>query len=427
MKRMLVCLALVAALFTARAQTTITIPTTVQMSNVQRPGITLSGNGESYYGNLQIDSNLLSGMGYMPPLTWQSTSSAASCTTTTWTDNNTGDPKPANFWAGATYQIVSGTNIGVTGTVTASTAVSGGTGIVFTLSGTFGSNICVSGDVMIIRQRTPSNSWLGQPTPSQVSGALLWLSGSGTSSFNYSDVSASSLQPRSLELGGLETVFWGFDTDYGSPARSSIPWINLNGTYTLTFRMKALVAQTVTVSVSHSGNTYVTQNVTPTVNTTPGAGWQNYSYQFTASETGPPTNTGLVTFTPSNSGGTVLLQDVVLQESQPGTNPTVLRNAVFQKLKAYNPGVIRFMDLSTWGCQIDTLMTASGARSACGYSIYEDTQGQADFGLNDELEIANAVGAAPWFTMSFASTTQDYINTVEFLAGGCGTTYGAKR
>jgi len=111
------------------------------------------------YLNGQMSANLLAAAnGSFSPQMWNMASTCLSGTTSTWVDNNQYSPQPANFWQGATYQVVYGADAGETGTITSSDAASGSNGV--TYHGTWGAG-CTSGDIMILRCTTALGSCAG--------------------------------------------------------------------------------------------------------------------------------------------------------------------------------------------------------------------------------------------------------------------------
>ena len=195
---------------------------------------------------------------------------------------------------------------------------------------------------------------------------------------------------------------------------------NLNGTYTLTFRAKgATGTPAITYTVDRVGTTtFLSGTVTPTVSGTPGAGWTNYSFSFTASEMGSQVNVGRVIL--SATGGTALVQDLALTETATGGNPTIFRNAVYQRLQALKPGILRFMTGEQWGCTFDNMIQNYSARSLCGYNSYSQYAGVVSYGLNDFLTLAKDIGADPWWTFSVYSTPTDMANIAAYMSGTCG-------
>jgi hypothetical protein len=370
------------------------------------------------YGNEQLTANLISNLSFAPQI-WNQAVVCGSGTTSSVTSifNTTG--QPTNFWQGATYQWISGVNAGLTGTITSSVASTGGVGEIWNLSGTV--TACSAFDQMIVRCRTPNGTCAGGLTPDNAN-IYTAYTGGGSSAFETSDLSPSSSSVQALELiaPSAETAGFNYPLDANVPApEGGGVAINLNGSYTLTFRAKA-TAGTPTLSYlveRLGGATWLNSSVTPTVNATPNAGWTNYTFTFSASENGSQTAApAKVIFTAT--GGTVLLMDPALIEAAIGGNPTVFRNAVYQKLLAQHPGILRFMNLNDWGCTFDTMI--SNAPNLCGFSEFQQIGAPQPYNLNDSMELAVAVGASPWWTFPVFSTTADMANIAAYMSGTCG-------
>lgn len=415
---------------TAPAQTVITIPRPsgygIKRAKVRAMGLNLGG--EASYGNGQLTANLIQiGNPSFAPQTYQFVSvCAGGGTDRTWHDEVPSSPHPANFWAGATYQVISGVDAGQRGTVLSSTAATGSAGQVFFLSGRLRAPCAgrgaTGGDMAFFRQLDPTPSWTGYLTPDTSSelGLSMSYSAGGSSRFETTDLSPDTKQTQALELfapgNATATMTIAFDGNYAGRQ-----WIDLNGDYTLSFRAKALAGQPVLhyAVFRQTSTTYLNSEVVPTVSATRGAGWNNYSFSFAANENGTQTGSGQVSI--SASGGIAIVADVSLVERPEAGNTTVLRNAVYRKLLAYRPGVLRLMDLPQWGCTVMDAIKPMPQRRLCGYSIYlKAASAGPEIGLNDLLQIANATGAEPWYSYSFASTPAEAAGLVEFLAGRCG-------
>jgi hypothetical protein len=408
-----------------RAQTVISVPVAsgagVKYVMPERFGINLD---DSYnYGNNQLTANLLAsdGVSFTPQI-WQGASQCSYSGASTWVDANGYSPQIGNFWSGASYQVISGPNIGKTGTITDSRPATGAQGQTYTLSGTL-SSACIGGgnsDEMILRCRTPLSTCATGYSPSNLAGINLTTQAGGTNTFETTDVSPSSNSPQAMQLtapgtaeAGIQAIYEGLLTYHS--------YININGTYTLTFRAKATSgAPTMYYYVYRTGGQqFLTGSVTPTVNPTPGAGWQNYSFTFTASENGGQVEDGSVWL--DATGGTVLLQDIALTEQPTGGNTTVFRNAVYQHLLALHPGILRMMTADSWGCTVDNMMvpTYSG-RYLCGDNSYQNIGQPISYGWSDFMTLAHAVGADPWITFSVYSTPTDMTNVAAYMSGTCG-------
>jgi hypothetical protein len=395
------------------AQTTISIPAAsgggVKLTLNERPGINIDQN--TYFGNQQYAANLLASFNTsFAQQIGSQFSRAKSCgSTTSWIDDNSGSTQPTNFQQGATYQVISGADNGLSGTITASAAASGSNGQTLTLSPTL-TTPCSAGDYMVIRCRTSGGTCGGGQTTANIGFTI-----SGTSSLETSDVSPSSGSNQALSLATGGSMLVPFDATV-----SGAIYINLNGTYTLTYRAKGTTgAPVVGYTVSHGGTTYLNASDTPTVSGTSGVGWTNYSHQFTATENGSQSAVGGQVQLSITGTGTALIQDVYLTESGTGSNTSYLRNAVFARLSAMAPGTVRWMESPIYGCTFDNLIAAPTARRVCYTSANQALGVTASGSLNDYLLAMAEIGADPFWTFSVYSTATDMVNMAAYFNASC--------
>lgn len=426
--KLALAIGLLLALCSLHAQTTtVTIPTTVSLANVDRPGVVLGVL--TYFGPGQLLKNLdYANMSSFPQTynqtSWYCSSGGTTNDTTHWYNNfsNAGG-FPANYFYNAPYEAVSttGTILG-TGTIVASTSnVSAGT--TFTLSNAL-TRACASGgnptneDLLIVFARNPTT----QPPN-------LLYSISGTSAWS-SDVSPNSKQVQSLSLAG-GTISSNIDavatnqtnTTSGS---TQVPWLNINGTgYKEQHRAKCLTSGcTLQYSVGRiGGTTFVSGTDSPTYNTTAGAGWTDYTHTFNGSETGAQTQEVLYTLTCT---GTCLIQDKgVIEPSVLNGNTTPFRDAIVRALQNLNPGSIRFMNAQEWCTSIPDQIANDGVRRVCSVAQYpglNTNQNPQTFipttGYDDDLQLAYLIGAEPWISIGSFNQASD----MQVLANWLGNT-----
>ena len=343
---------------------------------------------------------------------------------------------PANWWVGATYVAIdraTGTSFG-SGTITASTANTGSTGTVFSLNPALSRPCTPStetpnysiGDVIIVRLNAKNKNF----TPNQLNSGIC-----SSATWNTSDTSpASTNTQQSLECLSGASAVWAMDqvllnatNPNGALASTYVPWINLNGTYTATFKAKCLSAGcSIGVSLARSeGTTYVNYTtVSPAFNATPGAGWQTFycnlsgcntssSTTFTASETGSQTS-GL--YFVQGCTGTCLVQDAdVIEGSTMAGNTTVFRDAVVYELEKIHPGSIRYMDGTQWCSDVADQIAATGNRRWCGASEYVNWLEGPPIGYNDVLALANAVGSDAWISVGLLNQASDWTTLINWL------------
>src|SRR5450631_429737 len=418
---------------TVRSQstpTTVSISSAVEMSGVDRPGINLGGIGD--YGSQQLlkSLNYVNG-GYFPGTyagTTYACSSGGSNSTTTWYNSITdASGYAANFWSGASFVAINaatGASYG-SGVITGSTSNTGSAGITFTLSPGLSAACSPSqNDVLIVRQTGPN----GLFAPNQL------LNVCAGASWDTSDTSPSSSNTQhSLEMPtGCGLTFYMDATvsnrtnANASLASQQVNFINLNGSYSATFKAKCLVAGcSMNFSVGRlGGTTYLASTtVTPGFNATPGVGWTTYTYPFTASETGTQSTTVGYSL---NCTGSCLLQDAdVIEGSTLPGNTTAFRDAVVSELERLHPGSIRYMDASLWCSDVADEIAATGNRRWCGGSAWQPGIGQS-MGYNDVLGLGNFLGSDVLITVGQLNQPSDWLMLINWLSSsGWISTYAA--
>jgi hypothetical protein len=246
----------------------------VQQAGAKRLGINLAG--QSFYDSGQMLRDLTFRNPGFEAETWQSVLQCAAVTANTCTDTNPWNVWPANFLAGASYEVISGAASGETGTIVSDTpsnyATNGSNnptyGLTMTLSSSPSIPLAVN-DFIIVRMNVPGNPTAGW-----------WTSTSGGATFaaDTTDLAPDTPGKQALLInasssGQSASVSEYFDSEAG---RS---FVQLNGTYTVVFKAKGLGGNNqLNLNVNRIGGAnYLNQNVTLT------SSWQDYSYTFTAS------------------------------------------------------------------------------------------------------------------------------------------------
>ncbi len=97
------------------------------------------------------------------------------------------------------------------------------------------------------------------------------------------------------------------------------------------------------------------------------------------------------------------------------TNPTVFSDKFVAKLKELRPGVLR-----NWGWQLgstfENQLALPTARRMTGYSPKSREATQFHFSLHEFLELAQEIGAAPWYVIPPTFTHLEIQNLVAYLA-----------
>lgn len=415
------------ALSSLFAQTTVMISSTVAHSGEPRFGVNIGG--DSFYGSEQLLKDLLYGDNpYMSSFYWRATfpcKAGGTNDTTHWFNNSAQSSGyyPANFWVGATYNAINastGTSYG-TGTITASSANSSG-GIQFTLGAALSSACSTSNPDMLVVSFTNASPTLQTPKQDEPAPCA-------SATWDTSDTDpASTNTTQSLEMPTGCTLQYGIDavlanaTNTNSTlAGTQIPWINLNGAYSAVFMAKCPASSgtsTLTVSLKRvGGTTYIASTPeTLTCNSTSGAGWQTFTINFTANETGAQTSLALFDLT---CIGTCLVQEVhVYEGSTLSGNTTPFRDSVVRKLQALNPGSLRFMDSSDWCSDVADLTGPQGNLRTCNGNDYGPWTNANGIGMSYDtrLQLCAFIGADCWITIGDQTTASEWANLITWLS-----------
>jgi hypothetical protein len=154
--------------------------------------------------------------------------------------------------------------------------------------------------------------------------------------------------------------------------------------------------------------------------------WHDYTFTFPADDVPNAVGTIGLTFTIANS--TVLLDDVALTASAAPDNPTAFRNEVVQTLRDLRPGILRYMDNGTdFGSSLDNMLAPPFARRRAGASTQAILQEDIPIGINEFLQLCEAVDAEPWYSMPPGTTPAEAAALLEYLSGAPSTPYGQLR
>lgn len=378
------------------------------------PGVTRLGinlGEQTYYDSGQMVKNLLyrnpgfEGMAYRSILHCMS-SGPSICTDTrssfTW---------PAEFWDGASFEVLDGAAAGRKGSVKSSGPSGGGYGL--TLNGA-GSAIG-QGDWLAVSKEFP-----GDPTSGW------WPNVQGGAKF---DAERKDLSPETAGHQALriEAASPGQSAELKSyfDSMEGFTFVRLRGRYRLSFRAKGLAGtRTLHAHVKRivNGNAdYLEQDfpLTPA--------WANYHAEFTANEAIGPTGPVEAGFTVE--GSSVLLDDVVLEQVDgDSTNLTAFRDEVLQTLRALQPGVLRLMSSNAQlGSTVDNLLAPPMGRQRPGYSVWQTTMEDIPVGIPEFLELCQEIGAEPWIVAPTAMSADEARHLAEYLSGSPATAGGTLR
>src|SRR5882724_1620820 len=406
---------------TVLSQTTVTVSSTTKMVAPPRLGINLDDH--AYYGSDQIMKNLVMNNPGFEGMEYNSVIVCSSVTPNTCTDFNQYSVWPAEYWHGATVEVIynaGGLPITLrTTSVIGQSAASGSVGAKFTFANNL--NLAAAGtdyfdkSTIILRKKTTS--------PFLADGSLAgwWPNGhapcAGLS--GSSDVSSKSAGVQSLKITKTCSL-----TEYFDSATPSA--LAINGPYKVTFRAKVVSGNpTITVgSTRISGSDILRDTSVPLIND---CAWHDYTVPFTGDET-PSQSAGTAQLGFDFSlpdGATLLFDDVSLHEdTDTAANPTVFRDGVVSTLKALHPGVLRYMGSATaLGSSIKSLLAPESGRLRGGYHAGKIAQDSIPYGIDDFLLLCKVVGAEPYIVLPASTTATDMRTLITHLATS-GPAYG---
>ena len=391
--------------------TTINITDTPKITTAKRIGLVL-GN-QNFYDSGQFMRNLAFRNPGFEGEVWQSILHCEYVTATSCTDDDLYTYWPANFLANAQAEFIVGAATGQTTTVQSSTAaVIGATGVVIKFPAL--ATPPAVGDYVVVRMSVPGNAQAGW-----------WTQGTAGTTFTteYTDLSPNTPGKQALRITQGPTDQASIASYMDSTAGHS--FVQLNGSYTLSFRAKLTGgASTIGIGFGRAVSgppavNYFEQSVALTNS------WQDYSYTFSAQDTG---RVGTLALKFYLGGTSMLIDDVALTAAASPDNPTVYRDEVVASLKALKPGILRFMDSGTdWGSTIDNMLKPDFARQRAGYSNVHAEVDDIPLNLHDYLVLCQTIGAEPWYTMPTGMSTQEMSNLMDYFGGSTSTVYGARR
>jgi hypothetical protein len=393
--------------------TDIAIGTTIAQSGVKRLGMNIPG--QSYYGSGQLLRNLVSRNPGFEGAIWQSILHCVAVTPSSCTDSTSWAVWPDNFLQGATFEFIYGAALGQAGTVTSSTAADFKANKGITINFAQGAKSPGVGDFLVVRKTIPGNAqagWWINVSP----GAML--------STEFSDLAPNSPGKQVLKIAASSSgqsaeiaSYFSHDFDH--------PFVLLNGVYRLRFRAKGLGGNNhIAVSLERLSNPkrgFLDETVRLSNK------WRDYSYDFSASENGNPNGRIALKFKVSEAS--VLLDDVSLTPVVASSaNPTTaFRDEVVSALVELRPGVLRWSDGANTGNSIDNVIASPFARMMAGASTEHAEPEDFALGLHEFLQLCQAVGAEPYYTMPPGMSTAEAEHLIEYLAGSSSTPYGAIR
>jgi hypothetical protein len=368
---------------------------------------------EDYWDSGQMTKNLILENPGFEGLSYRVIFHCDAVTGNSCTDDNQYNAQPSGFWVGGSYEVMSGNALGSTGTVTGfvnNKSTCAGCGPTITFDKTV--NLAV-GDYFSVLTYIPGSGDTGW-----------WdnTSGGGTITTETTDLSPETSGKQALLLSALGTKSVSVTQYFDS--YSNLSFIQMNGTYAVTFRAKGLGGNNqinVSVERDSTGNApYVSQTLTLT------NAWSDYTVPFSASENG--TAVGTVQMVMSVTGANVEIDDVALQQTNSSTtNPTAFRDDVVNALEELNPGTIRMMGGASLGSDLLNQIQPPFGRYREGFNADGTSVSAIPYGIHEFLQLCQTVGSDPYLTIPTATTPAEMTDFIEYLTGNGSDPYSALR
>ena len=414
----------------------VTVTNEVVQSNVKRFGLNLGVHNQ--YGASQLLKNLIINPGFEAGEFASLVIPKAGATTSTLQADNYFQDWDRNlvlyqgqdvgFWNGADYEVVYGTALSESGKVLSFTHESNFA--TYHLSGT---TVAPSANDVIAFRHRLTQTVAGAPVK-------------GTQVPDRTQIRPNSPGSQSLKLLPAEPgPNWDFSYRYFMDSYwstggdiSARKLLIVEGEWQLTFWAKT-ISETERLNVQflrRAGGqpteaTFI-DTAFPITNT-----WQLYTHTFTVapgtdplagySDDDPHPLLEFNIFLASDSNP-IWIDDIALYRTA-DNNGTVFTNAVVDMLKAARPGVLRNWGESVLGNSLDNQLAEPFARKTSGYAPDADTAKLFQYSLHEFLELAQEVGAEPWYVIAPTWTDTEMQNLAAYLAApvSSGHPYALKR
>ena len=393
--------------------TDIAVTNAVLHAGMKRLGMNIGG--ENFYDSGQMLRNLVFINPGFEGETWESILRCEGISATTCNDPNQWNQWPANFLKGAQFEVLSGASAGVTGTVLSSDAADSkqkDQGVTIHYAAL--NKALDLDDFVLVKQTIPGNAQAGWWTNAY---------GGGGFATETVDLAPDSPGKQALKImaaapGQVASVASYFDSVAGHS------FLQLRGKLNLSFRAKGLGGnREIKVSLrrveAQRDEIFFSKVVTLSDK------WSTYNFDFAANESGKDIGTVGLTF--DVAGADVLLDDVSLRGAENASNTTAFRDEVVETLRELHPGILRYQDGDHLGSSIDNLIAVPYARVRAGFSEGARQANAIPLGLQEFLQLCEAVHAEPWFNMPAGISPAEMKNLVEYLSGPASSAYGAKR
>lgn len=319
---------------------------------------------------------------------------------TGFSDNNAVLARPDGFWNGATFQVRTGASAGISGTITSSTAV-GSDGLPWLMTSGPPPTLATGDAVSVTQTQTSGGpySWFWPPT-----------------SDGYVEINTTDQRPGSPGHSVAELTLQGTvptEIDYyWDELANTIPggkFLPVNGAWQLSFWARATVgAPTLTTTFVRVGAMPFVSNIQMLGNT-----WQQYSINFTGSDTGPA-NPMMLSFVAKGQSGAVRLDDVQL--GRVIDSASAWRTEVVQGLQTLHPGYLRDLQLQLG----DTMNNRIAPIFGRGPQRWQPDPARVlynfPYGLPEFLSLCQQIGAQPWIVIPTAFYDNELTQLGNYLA-----------
>ena len=169
-----------------------------------------------------------------------------------------------------------------------------------------------------------------------------------------------------------------------------------------------------------------------TVTVVPTPEWKKYELKLVVAgvpEPATPKDQPMISLPVRVTGGEVLVDDIEAW-LEGDENPTAFRDDCVNALKAFNPGVIRKLQMGGNTVR-NTIMPPMRAHAFTNYKGHgvgpEARHNRSPYGLHEMYELCELVGAEPWYCLPGTLSWQEIVDFMEYLAGPPDTEYGGLR
>lgn len=381
-----------------RAQSpTFTITDSTLATGMKRLGINLGARNR--WGDAQILKNLIDNPGFEAGHYASVVLADSGSTPTTFRQGLiSSTAQPNGFWTGATYEIVWGAAKGRSGRITSFTQAGGR--YTFGLDGTGPAPGPL--DVMLVRRAVPG------------------IAGNTT----YADTTArrpESPGRQSLRMTGASARFdFYMDSYWRDGDRSAGKFLPVRGPWRAEVWAKGRNGgEGLRVQFLREGTApFIDGRATLT------AEWKLYSFEVNVPDGADPVRPygageyrPILDFRVENGGAAeeIWVDDVALYRTD-DTNRTIFSDAFVQRLQELKPGIVR--DWSTQlGASLDAQLALPFARGTNASRSDGSAPGAYGYGLHDFLELAELLGAEPWYVVPPTLSREELAGLMEYLGG----------